>query len=64
MAFDALLDRWLHPWKYPDRPMRLDVELFPRWTAVERRVRAIAQRISDTLNVARHGLPDTHEDPD
>lgn len=54
-----MLDRMTYPWKYPDRPRLPEIELFPRLTRWENRLKRWRKRVTDVVYVARSGLPES-----
>lgn len=55
---------WIAPWEFPDPPAMPAIELFPRLTAAQHRLAVIRQRITETIHVARHGMPNHDDEAD
>lgn len=56
--FEFWLAGYPEPWEYYDLDTWPNFDLFPRATRFAQRCAAIRERITDTIQVARHGLPE------
>lgn len=52
-TIDDSFDRFMHPWKYPDRPRWPEFDLTPRLTAFIAAVRERRQRLRDAWSLLR-----------